>query len=127
MSEPQAPEPGAEHDSSPAASVEEPPSGRWLMVNLVGAIGAGTLSALLADAMPGWPRSPAFALVYVLMLPFLLIPPLWTLVGLLFAVRILRSGAVLHGRWLPWTGVLTGAIVAALAWPPYFRGLWRLI
>lgn len=97
------------------------------MVNLVGAIGAGTLTALLAMQMPSWPRGGALSLVYLLMSPFLLAPPLWTAVGASFAAQLLYSGRGEGWRWVGWTGVATGVLLAVLSWPPYFRGLYALI
>lgn len=97
------------------------------MVNLVGSVGAGSLTALLALQMPEWPRSGALSLVYLLMGPFLLVPPLWTLVGTVFAVRLLRGGLATGFVWIGWAGTATGVLLAILAWPPYFRGLYALI
>lgn len=110
------------------APVAETSSARALMINLVGAIGAGTLTGLLAGEMPAWPRPELSSIGYWFMAPFLLVPPLWTLTGLAFAARtLLRGGAPPGVRWLGWTGLATGALVAALVWPPYLRAMRPLL
>lgn len=104
-----------------------PSPGRVLMVNLLGAIGAGTLTGLLAGEMPSWPRPELSSIGYWFMAPFLLVPPLWTLTGLVFAARTLLNGAAPGMRRLGWAGLATAVVVAALVWPPYFRAMRALL
>ena len=104
-----------------------PSPGRALMVNLLGAIGAGTLTGLLAGEMPSWPRPELSSIGYWFMAPFLLVPPLWTLTGLGFAARTLLQGRAPGFRRLGWAGLATGVVVAAVVWPPYFRAMFLIL
>lgn len=107
--------------------IAPPPPGRALMINLLGAIGAGTLTGLLAGEMPAWPRPELSSIGYWFMAPFLLVPPLWTLTGLAFAARTLLRGRAPGLFCLGWAGLATGIIVAALVWPPYFRAMFLIL
>ena len=107
--------------------VPPPSPGRALMVNLLGAIGAGTLTGLLAGEMPTWPRPELSTIGYWFMAPFLLVPPLWTLTGLAFAARTLLQGRAPGLLRLGWAGLATGIVVAALVWPPYFRAMFLIL
>lgn len=110
------------------ADIPQAPSpGRALMVNLLGAIGAGTLTGLLAGEMPSWPRPELSSIGYWFMAPFLMVPPLWTLTGLGFASRTLLQGRALGFRRLGWAGLATGVVVAAVVWPPYFRAMFLIL
>ena len=104
-----------------------PSPGRVFMVNLLGAIGAGALTGLLAGEMPSWPRPELSSIGYWFMAPFLLVPPLWTLTGLAFAARTLLNGAAPGMRRLGWAGLATAVVVAALVWPPYYRAMRALL
>ena len=104
-----------------------PSPGRALMINLLGAICAGTLAGLLAGEMPAWPRPELSSIGYWFMAPFLLVPPVWTLTGLAFAARTLLQGGAPGLYRLGWAGLATGIVVAALVWPPYFRAMFLLL
>jgi len=94
-------------------------AGNALTVNLGGSIAGGALTLWLAAAMKSWPIEAASGMLYALIAPLLLVPPLWSIVGLVFAGRILRKQSRSEMQW-PVLVALAVAIGLALAALPVF-------
>ena len=87
-------------------------AGNSLAVNLTGSIAGGVLMLWLGGAMNSWPMEEASGILYALIAPLLLVPPLWSIFGLVFAGKTLRKQARAE---LNWTALVAFALALALA------------
>jgi hypothetical protein len=95
---------------------------RYLATNISVALGGGVLTVWLAITIPQWPRTDASALTYLLLSPFLLVPPLWALSSLYFAGRILIAGWRGAFAWVCYAACIAlNAFALAIFLPVFVR------
>ena len=116
-----APEATAEYVESPAEFAL-----RSLPVNLLAAAVCGVLTLWMGDSMPNWPRGNTLALVYVLMLPFLMIFPLVGLANLGWAGKILLARITPAGP-AQWGFFIAALLINLFALPAFAIGVRTLL
>ncbi len=115
-----------ENDAGHAAAAEAPGQARIVLRIAVTTVLGALLTGWLAQVLPAWPVGPGTPVPYLLVLPFLLVPPAWTLLGGLALWRLLRQSPRPKG-WRLAAGMAGPALLLAVAvLPGYARALLRL-
>jgi hypothetical protein len=125
--QPQSDSDKVEHEAN-AGYVESPAelARRSLPANLLAAAVAGVLTLWMGDSMPNWPRNNTLALVYVLMLPFLMIFPLVGLANLGWAGKILLARVTPAGP-AQWGFFIAALLINLFALPAFALGVRTLL
>jgi len=122
------PQPDSVKPEVSAGYVESPAefARRSLPVNLLAAAVCGVLTLWMGDSMPNWPRGNTLALVYVLMLPFLMIFPLVGMANLGWAGRILIARITPAGP-AQWGFFIAALLINLFALPGFALGVRTLL
>ncbi len=98
-----------------------------LAVNLGGSIVGSVLTLYLAHAMESWPMEETSAILYALIAPLLLVPPLWALVGLVLSAKNLLKQARSGARWTVLAAFAVALALVFAALPVFGASLMRLL
>lgn len=104
---------------------------RWsrpaLAINLGGSIAGGVFTFWLAWNMESWPIEQGSRLVYALIAPLLVVPPLWSVAGLAFAARTLFGRNPPNAGWPAYAAFAVALALALGSLPVFASALGRLM
>lgn len=98
-----------------------------LAVNLGGSMVGSALTLYLAYTMESWPMEETSGILYALIAPLLLVPPLWAVVGLVLAAKKLLERARSEARWTVLVAFAAALALALAAVPVFGASLMRLL